>query len=259
MRLVLLAIQMSFLALPLFAADLSRYVAQDVLARLRAGETISHSVPSDGTLTLLPSVGSKETISEQIKAFHLSVGVEVVRMISGTAERMDSPSSWLRIYNAMHAVSTMQGIKYYSVTHHDVRVLFTESYAISSAEDQARVADPVFKSIPLDNIIYSLQRDSAFGRNAYEERFAFKGDHLVVSMENLTTISILLLPFIQPRGMVSDVVVVPAGNEILFYGLAYVRSSLGIGDRQDREASFANRLIAMENWLKAELLPGSQG
>jgi hypothetical protein len=245
---------MSFLALPLFAADLSSCVRQDTLARLRAGETITASVPADSTLTLLPSVSSGAGISAAMKANKPTVGVEVLRLIAGANEEMDSPSGWLRIYNTLHAVSTMQGIKYYSVTRRAERVLFSQSYVVSSAQNPVRIDDPVFATIPTNDSLFTLQQDGSFGRNTYEESFAFRGDHLVVTIGNLTTITFLLIPFIQPHNMVSNVVVVPVGKDVLFYGLAYAHTSVSVGDRRNREESLANRLIAMANWLKAELI-----
>ena len=166
---------------------------------------------------------------------------------------MDTQAGWLLLYNALHAVSTMKGIPYYSASRGISRVLFTDSYVIDSADKKNRVADPVFDEIPPEDLIFTFQEDSSFGKNVYEEHFSEREDHFVVKMENLTTISFLFLPLIQPRDLVSQVVLIPSGNEVVFYGVSYLRTAFPLGDRHSREQSLKNRLVAMENWLKARL------
>ena len=251
MRLVLLAIQMLLLVMPAIAEDpLSRYVDPVSLQKLRAGQMVRSSIPADGTLSIAPAVSSREEIASQVTARQPTVGVEVLRLITGSTEGGNGPDQWLRIYNELHAVSTMKGITYYSVTRGKEQVLFTESYAVSSADNARRIDDPVFDTIPPDDVLMTFQEDKSFGKNSYQESFRYRADHLVVKIENLTTVSFLFVPLVSPRNLVSQVVIIPAGPDILFYGVAYIRSSFPIGDRHSREDSLVNRLTAMANWLK---------
>ncbi|MGO9412147.1 MAG: DUF6675 family protein [Spirochaetia bacterium] len=254
MKLLLVAIQTLFVLLPLAAEDpLAPYLPEKSLNELRAGKLLTASIPSDYKLSLMPAIISADSIASEVKDRQPSMGVELTAIITGLPQAMDTQAGWLLLYNALHAVSTMKGIPYYSASRGISRVLFTDSYVIDSADKKNRVADPVFDEIPPEDLIFTFQEDSSFGKNVYEEHFSEREDHFVVKMENLTTISFLFLPLIQPRDLVSQVVLIPSGNEVVFYGVSYLRTAFPLGDRHSREQSLKNRLVAMENWLKARL------
>lgn len=254
MRFILLAILMALLGLPAGADDLlARYIDADSVQKLRAGSPVSSSVSPDGALRLVPSVTTQDSIAADVKALNPTVGVEMLRLIPDLADQMDSPEGWLKIYNALHAVSSMRGITYYSVSRGRREVLFSKSYAISSAASRARIEDPVFTEIPQDDVLYTWQEDNSFGGIPYQESFQYRNDHLVAKIENLSTISFFILPLVTPHNLVSHVVVIPVDKDLLFYGVAGLRTSMPIGDRHSREESLANRLIAMADWLKERL------
>jgi hypothetical protein len=250
---ILLAIQIMLLGQPARADDpLSRYVDHGSMEKLRTGASISASVSSDGMLRLVPSIGSRDSLAAEVKALHLTVGVEFLRLIPGQPGA-ESGNGWLKVYNTMHAVSSMKGITYYSVTRGKVEVLFTQSYALSSADAPVRIDDPVFDEIPNEDVLYTFQEDRSFGGNRYQERFWFRTDHLIARIENLSTIFLFMLPLIQPHNLVSHVAIVPVDGDLLFYGVACIRSAMPIGNRHSREESLANRLIAMADWLASRL------
>jgi hypothetical protein len=257
MRFVLVAIQILLMAMPLAAEDpLSAFVGINDVQKLRGEGSVSSSVSSDGTLHLLPTMASRDRIVSDAQQKKLTVGVEILRVLTGLPDSPDSPAGLLKIYNAMHAVSTMQGIPYFSTTRGKTHVLFSQSWAVASEKKLDRIPDPVFSDIPAEDVLYTLQSDTSFGRNSYKESFWRDPDHLEVKIENLTTISFFFFPFIDPRNLVSHVALIPAGNDLLFYGLAYLRTSMPIGDRTSREESLANRLTAMADWLKTRLGAG---
>lgn len=254
MRFILLAILMAFLGLPAGADDpLARYIGPDFLQKLRAGSSVSSSVSSDGELRLVPAITTQASIAADVAALHPTVGVEMLRLIPDLAEQMDSPVGWLKIYNTLHAVSSMRGITYYSVSRGKMEVLFSKSYAITSASTPTRIADPVFTVIPDNDILYTWQEDRSFGGIPYQESFQYRTDHLLAKIENLSTISIFILPLVTPHNLVSHVAVIPVDKDLLFYGVACLRTAMPIGDRHSREESLSNRLVAMADWLKGRL------
>ena len=202
-------------------------------------------LPADGTLRLLPTFGGDDGISPS----HATLGVEMLRLMVGSNQPLDTPEGMLRLFNSLHAVSTMKGITYYSVTRGRNQVLFSQSFAVSAAQGYTRVADPVFDSVPPADVLYTFQEDQSFGRNTYRELFSSHEDHLSVRIENLTNIMLLFVPIIRPHDMVSYVALMPAGNDLAFYGLAYLTTGFPVGDRHSREESLLNRLKAMEGWL----------
>ncbi|HVP19984.1 MAG TPA: DUF6675 family protein, partial [Spirochaetia bacterium] len=88
--------------------------------------------------------------------------------------------------------------------------------------------------------------------------YSFRGDHLLAAIRNLTTISFLFVPVIQPGNFVSRVALIPSGNDVAFYGVSYLTTSLPLVDRHGREESLKNRLIAMADWLKTRLVAAAQ-
>jgi hypothetical protein len=256
MRFVVVAIQMLLLALPLAAEDpLSAFLDAKSLRTIRSGSTMRSSVPADGTLKLIPSLASRDRISAAAVRMQPTVGVEVLRVMSVPPDSLDASTGLLKLFNAMHAVSTMQGIPYYSATRGRAMVLFTQSYAVESAESLQRIPDPVFTDVPAEDVLITFQNDTSFGRNAFREVFWRGPDHLAVRIENLTRISMLLFPFAEPGNMVTEVALVPRGSDLLFYGVACLRTTMPIGDRRSREDSLANRMIAIADWLKTRLAP----
>jgi hypothetical protein len=252
MRFVALAIQMMLLTLPGFAqSTLASYVSPDTLTAIRAGQRLTATIPNDGHLSLLPKISSDDEIAEKVASIHPTVGVEVVGLIGGPD--MSGSDGALSLYNMLHAVSSMEGMMYYSVTHGAREVLFRQSFVITSLSKPTKVPDPVFTSIPADDSIMTLQEDTSFGRILYEERYAYRKDHVVATIENLTNVNFLFVPIIQPRNLVSIFVVVPVGKELLYYGICYLRTGMPLGDRTLREASLRNRLYAMADWMKARL------
>jgi hypothetical protein len=254
MRIAAVAIQMLLLALPLRADDpLAAYVGAASLQDLRAGTTITAALAKDGTPSLLPGVSSRDSIVRDVKDPAPAVGAEILRIIPGPGAAMDSAAGKLLLYNAMHAVSTLKGVTYWSVTRRKEMVLFLDSSVISTPSAREKVPDPLFTEIPDTQDLFTFQEDSSFGKNTYAEHFAARGDHLLVKSENLSTISLLFIPIIQPHGLVSQVVLVPAGTDVLFYGLAYIRTGFPLGDAASRVQSLENRLTALAGWLKKRL------
>ncbi len=254
MRFRLLAIQMLLLAAFAHAEDsLAALVAQGSLETLRAGKTVSASLPADGTVSLLPSVDSRDSLLAEVKVLHPTLGAELLQVLPGPGIVLESPEGMLLLYNILHSVSSLSGTTYWSVTHGKDRVLFTQSYAIAGPSRTDRIDDPVFSAIPADDELFTFQEDSSFGKNTYEEHFTARPDHLLVKTENLSTVSLFFIPIVQPRNFVSHVILVPSGTDVLFYGLACIRTGMPLGDRTSRVESLQNRLKAMAGWLGKRL------
>jgi len=254
MRIVLLAIQMVFVAIPLPGEDaLQRAVGSPYAVTLRSGATVRRSMPADGSVTLMPSVSSSAKIAGEMQSFHPTVGVEIMRLIGRAWSTTSAPGEWLRLYNSLHAASTMEGIRYFSESRGKEEILFRQSYSVGPPGSAREVPDPTYSTIPAESVDYTFQEDNSFGKNTYAETFSFPGDHLSVKIENLTAISLLFIPIIRPHGFVVRIVLLPQGSDILFYGAAVLRTTFPIGDRRSREESLYNRLIALMNWLQRQL------
>ncbi len=258
MRLAPLAIRAASLllaaALPAAAQDaLADLVPAGVRQELSSGAPIVRPVPPDGTLSLLPAVSTAAAVAAEVRDARPTVGAEVLLVLRGMAGELDSPRGMLRLYNSLHAVSTMKGITYWSASRRQERVLFTESFAIPSTGQVTRIADPVFDSIPDEDVLYTFQQDQSYGKNTYVQRFSAAPGHLVVRIHNTSKVTVAFIPLVQPGGFASACILVPSGRDLLFYGVSWIRTSMPIGDRRARQESLANRLIAMASWLRTRL------
>jgi len=224
---------------------LTRFLNPASLSALRSGGTVVSRLAVGGVPRLLPSFGGDEGVAP----IHPTIGVEMLRILVGNGEPFETPQGMLRLFNSLHAVSTLKGIPYYSVTRSNTQVLFSQSFAVADPRGNTRIPDPVFDSLPRTDVLYTFQEDQNFGRNTYREVFSAVEDHLSVRIENVTNIMLLFVPIIRPHDLVSYVALMPAGNELAFYGLAYLTTGFPIGDRHSREESLLNRLKAMETWL----------
>ena len=272
MRIVRVAITAALAALAALAtvvsaaaADrLSVFVGSQDADGLRRGDVLTAPVVHGNPLRLVPEVSSAAAISADVKSMDPSVGAELLQVIRGGGPQLDSPAGLLLLYNTVHAVSTMKGITYYSVTRGKQMPLFLQSYVIPTPDRAgAPQPDPVFEMVPPEDDLYTLQEDTSFGRNTYAEHVAARADHLYLKTENLTTISYLLLPIVTPRNFVSHIVVVPMGRDVLFYGVSCLKSGLPLGDLKSRTQSMENRLAAVAGWLSKRMQgmpgPGASG
>lgn len=262
MRLVLQAIRTALLLLPAaLGADPGMLVSPDVLSQLAGEASLVRSLDRGAALTLVPRVSSAAAIAAEVQASAPTVGVEVLRIFRGlpapadALRGWDSPGGLLRLYNALHATSTLKGVTYWSASRKERRVLFTESFAIASPRRISAIPDPVFTSIPARAEMHTFQEDQSYGKNTYRQEFEFAGDHLVVRILNTSTISVALVPVIRPDGFASLSILVPDGRDILYYGVSWIRTSFPLGDMGKRRDSLANRLIAMGDWLRTRLAP----
>jgi hypothetical protein len=120
-----------------------------------------------------------------------------------------------------------------------------------------QIPDPLFTEIPEEHDLFTFQEDSSFGKNTFLEHFRAAENHLYVKIENRSTISLLFIPIIQPKNLVSHVVLVPSGTDVLFYGLACFRTGMPLGNKSSRVESLENRLIAFVDWLEKRLSIGN--
>ena len=240
-------------ALPLPAADLGSLLGAETAAALAAKGSLVRVVARGVAPGWLPAVDSRAAILADVRQLDPTAAVELLRWYPDLPVRFDTPDGRLALFNAMRAVSTMQGLVYWSASRGKERVLFTLSHAVAGPDDLSPRPDPVAAALPGSDTLYSLQVDQTFGRHLYLGTYANRGDHLVVRNENADVISYLLVPVMEPGGLLTVSVLVPFPDGVLLAGLLGSKTSLPMVDRAGREASLLNRLVALSNWVAARL------
>ena len=217
--------------------------------RLLSEAEIRNSLHGDSPPQLVPEVSVRGEIEARIRELELTVGTEVLSVYANEAVDFEAPESRLRIYNILLSMSTMKGIEYYSASRERMRTLFSESYVVEGPEAQQRLPDPVVRQIPPISTLYVLQEDLTFGENIYKTQLRYSGDFFLLDSTNLTTMHYLFFPMVKPQSSVTLILLIPAGEKLLFYGAVGAHTTRLLGLARSREDSFYNRLKAIYGWF----------
>jgi hypothetical protein len=218
-------------------------------SRLLSEGELRNSLHGDSPPQLIPDVTARREIEAKIRGLEFSVGTEVLSVYRNEAVDFDSPESRLQIYNILRSMSTMKGIQYYSASRERMRTLFAESYVVDGPDAEKRLPDPVTREIPAYSKLYVLQEDLTFGKNIYATEFRYSGDYFLLESTNLTTMHYFFFPMVKPENSVTLILLIPAGEQLLFYGAIGAHTMRLLGLARSREESFYNRLKAIYGWF----------
>lgn len=247
------ALIMALCAAAACALPLEALFPGDAAAQLRSGGAVKRAFRASDGLALFPQLPMREQVRRRIEDLQPTVGVE---MIVSWAPPAGPPGGDPRtIYNALHAVSSLKGIEYFSVSRGRMHTFFYDASFVESAESDRRIADPTWDAAPADGASerrYASLEDASFGRYVVEVTYETREGSFVLSFRNSLTIRKLLIPFVRPGDLLSTIVVIPLEDRIAVYGLSCVRALdvLGVVERKG-EDSFTNRLAALMKWFQS--------
>jgi hypothetical protein len=235
--------------------SLEALLGYNMYSRLESGQSLRHSFKAAESLELFPSLPIKERVLPQISRMKPTVGVEYLLIyrpggfVGGS--RKDRPArEHLKIYNILRSVSTLRGIEYYSASRKRMRTFFYDAYVIDSPKRRRRLDDPLVEEIPTNASFFTFLRDSSLGDYVAEVKYHYHFDYFAMHIQNWSTLWQFIFPIVQPRDLNMLVIIVPDGDALLFYGLAYVNVTNIFGLAEGRTASFYNRLKALFHWFK---------
>jgi len=153
------------------------------------------------------------------------------------------------LFRRLTALSTLTGIEYFSASAGAMRTLYETSRVIDNPRSRTPLADPVIAVLPATLALYARQRDLTFGDNTYRFDYRTGADFIVFSQENLTAMTVGIVPVIGRNRFVMIMAVVDTGDGLLIYTAAMARAAVlpGMGDRIG--TSFTNRLRAILRWF----------
>lgn len=160
--------------------------------------------------------------------------------LAGTFSHAGSADELL---NRFGAVSAMRGIRYWSVTDKEWRVLVTEAAGLGGLGSKARRADFAAPEMKAGLDLFFVQHDSrSTGEVVYKMRVREAGaDRLVLELENVTPVRTFFVTVFRPGGMKFLYFLERrASGNWGFYALLSTNSSSAEG----KEASFINRAAA---------------
>jgi hypothetical protein len=234
------------LALPSFAsvapqAELPELLAKGKIVRIAA----SGAGPS-----LLPRYSAASEISGLIAAEKPNLVVESLYRYPRPMPA--DPSAELHdLYNTVLAISSLEGIQYYSASRGRYRTFYSESYRIDGPDTKRRLPDAQAPAgmLPSTESYYAFQRDTTFGPNVY--RCAYRSFPEAVSLEsiNLTSLSLLALPVMSPNKLHIRLLVIQTEEAILFYVVNTAEMPSIPLVRDQVQESIANRTEALFKWF----------
>ena len=151
---------------------------------------------------------------------------------------------------AFGRVSTLRGTRYWSVSDHGWRTLFTDAAALVGPDPARRRPDFTPAEMVEGSSLYFMQTDSrSSGQVVYRMRVLEKQpDRLVVAVDNVTPVRLLLLTLFAPGDLQSTFFLErrPPSGIWSYYGLWGIRTN---ALTSGHEASSINRAVTMYRHL----------
>jgi hypothetical protein len=144
-------------------------------------------------------------------------------------------------------ISSLVGIRYWSVGDNDWRTLITNAAALTGAKSMQHRADFSIDEMRHDNTFYYSQSDSRSSTAVtYRMRvLAADPDRVVIEMENVSSVKLLFVPIYGAGDLKSVISISRVGNGVWRYdGLSAIREgSISFGGNHD--PSYVNRAVAL--------------
>jgi len=156
------------------------------------------------------------------------------------------------VYNQMLAISTLTGIQYFSASRSELRTFYEYSSVIDGPQTKKPISDPVFIQ-PAPLTLYARQIDLTFGDNIYRYNYSTAPDVVVFTQENVTSLSVGIIPVIGKGKLRSVMAVIDCGDSILLYAVSMVNAFSVSGLRDRISNSFNSRAEAVIKWFSGRL------
>ena len=243
-----------------FSVPLESLVSSSTAARLRSGGgTIFETQLRNPAPVLLPLDNDLRRITGGIiYSLEPNVLVEAMYLYVKPASMTEASEGWTDaqrtgVFNQLMTISTMTGLQYYSASRRAMRTFYEYSYAVDGPNSRNRIPDPVFTVVPAALTLYARQKDLTFGDNIYRYNYETTRNAVYFTQENITPLTIALIPVINRGNLKTVMAVIDCGDSILIYAasMAKALSIPGIGDRISD--SFSNRAQAVLNWFRGRL------
>ncbi|HUX13040.1 MAG TPA: DUF6675 family protein [Spirochaetia bacterium] len=256
---------------PAATSDGSQLMNADRLMQLVPGLTQSEAVTlaQTGAVTadysgaisarIAPPFAGKDAMLKELNKTEATVGIELLFQAPIPKGYRDRKDFWLETYNIMRSISTLKGIKYYSADRNIMRTFYYDAYAVPSPEqEKTRLPDPVVSTIPASSHIFTYHKDSSFGNYVMSIDYTAGPDpqnpqYARMAMSNATTMYYSIIPIERPYKLQIDLVVVPVGDTMLFYGNFVANTLTLFGLRDSVDVSFTNRVKALYAWFMDEI------
>jgi hypothetical protein len=261
MKSIVIFILVFSLAVPcVFSVPLENLVSSSNAARLRSsGESIIETQLRNPTPVLLPQDNElRRIVGGIMSSLEPNILVETLYLYRKPASVDGALDGWTDaqrtgVFNQLMSISSMTGLQYYSASRRAMRTFYEYSYLVNAPDTRNRIPDPVFTMVPASLTLYARQKDLTFGDNIYRYDFVTVQDAVYFTQDNITALTIALIPVINRGNLKTVMAVIDCGDSILIYAASMTKalSVPGIGDRVSN--SFSNRAQAVLGWFNGKL------
>jgi hypothetical protein len=204
-------------------------------------------------LRLVPNFAPAALVRDAITTENPSLLVESLYVYRRDRPR-DATAELRSLYGTLLAISSLEGIQYWSATRKTMRTFYAESYRIDGPDTRKRLPDataPTAGPLPSTETYYSFQRDLTFGPNVYRCGYKTFADAVMLESVNLTSLTYIGIPVMGPNGLRIRLFVIQSDDAILFYAVSSADvPSLPIVTDKVQE-SITNRTEALFKWFSA--------
>jgi hypothetical protein len=148
----------------------------------------------------------------------------------------------------MRAISTMEGIKYYSNTRRKIETLYPFCYMIDDPVKKNRIPDVL--GVVENKQYYFYQKDNSLGTCVYAINFAQTDTELSILATNLDSLKVFFITGVKERNLQIYISISDTGSDFLMYVLVQSIIPPITIIENIMTKSFSSRADALSEWFK---------
>jgi hypothetical protein len=253
---VLFAVFMLFSGLnAVFGETLENLLDSTQIAALRRGDRPTEIQFRDYIPRLIPNHAELRNMIEAAKrGLNPNVMVETLFLFQKPVQA--DRNGWTQaeltaLYNEVIAISTLQGIQYYSASRGAMRIFYETSSVIDGPSTKRPLPDPSYLMPSAEMSLYARQKDLTFGDNVYQYTFRIVPGAMIIIQENITALTYGIITAVGRNNLNAMVALVDAGDSIVIYAVSMARTASFPGIRDRMGDSFSNRAEAILQWINS--------
>ncbi|MDR0312895.1 MAG: hypothetical protein LBI14_04800 [Treponema sp.] len=225
------------------------------IAALRSGNRPTEIQFRDFIPRLIPNHAELRNMVEATKRrLNINVMVETLFLFQKPAGA--DRNGWTQnevsaLYNEIIAISSLQGIQYYSVSRGAMRTFYETSSVVDGPSTKRPLPDPNYWYPPAELSLYAHQKDLTFGDNIYQYTYRYSPGALIITQENITSLTYGIITAVGRNNLNSMIALLDAGDSIVIYAVSMARTASFPGIRDRIGDSFSNRAEAVLQWINA--------
>jgi hypothetical protein len=237
----------------MFALSLHALVGKETAERLVAEGEVTQDDKSE--LGIVPEYEPLARLLRQnMEAVKPNVVMESLFLYTKplTADReMWTAEERNAVYNEALALSTLDGLEYFSRRRNRMHLLYESSRIVDKNDTKRVLPDPVYQTPPPGLDLTVRQKDTTFGDNVYLFSYTATADGatFIITQQNISTITLAFVPVIGKHNLHSVVALLDAGPYLLIYSASLAHVVMLPGIRDQMNTSIGNRTAALLAWF----------